>query len=636
MKKRCVCLSALLVLIFSYVQAADIHVSPAGSDANPGTRERPLATPAAALRQARELRRLQHPSVTGGIHIILHGGTYQLYEPVFIRPEDSGTPDSPTFIEAAAGEKPILSGGTRITGWKKLSAAIPGTRPGAHGQLWITELPFQQASADGFRQLWVNNEKAIRARDRNGDSMNRILSWNKTNETCNIPWPAALSSGNREGLEMCIQQWWAIANLRVEKVAVTGDSATLYFYQPESKIQSEHPWPAPWLSRETGNSPFYLSNAIELLDEPGEWYYDARSRKLYYWPKKGENMATAEVVAPQQETLLRIAGTADLAVSHVQISNIAFRHTGWMRPSQKGHVPLQAGMFLLDAYKLRTPGTPAKAGLENQAWIGRQPGAVSLSFAHHISIKNCAFEHLAATGLDIEKGARYDTVAGCLFRDIAGTGIQAGVFSDEAFETHLPYDPADEREICGDLVISDNLVTQVANEDWGCVGISAGYVRNTKIMHNEVCEVPYSGICLGWGWTKAVNVMRNNMVYRNKVHHYAMHVYDVGGIYTLSAMPGTVISENYIDSIYKAPYPHDPNHWFYYYLDEGSSYITIKNNWSPAEKVMRNANGPGNVWENNGPAVSDSVKRNAGLQQPYKHLLKELRPASVRRPVHHQ
>lgn len=594
-----------------------------------------MATPAAALRHARELRRLNDPSIKGGIHIILHGGTYRLYEPVFIRPEDSGTPESPTIIEAAEGEAPVCSGGQPVTNWKKLNSSVSGLPALASKQVWVAELPYHPLSLTGFRQLWINNVKAVRARDVSGDSMTRILNWNRETETCVIPLNKALLTGNTAGLEMCIQQWWAIANLRIQSMEARGDSAILHFLQPESKIQSEHPWPAPWLSKETGNSPYYLSNAIQLLDEPGEWYYDIPTRKLYYWPRQNEQLRTAVAVIPELETLLRIEGTAERPVTDVYIRNIAFEHTGWLRPSQKGHIPLQAGMYLLDAYKLKQPGTPAKAGLENQAWIGRQPAAVELTYAHRIRITGCSFQHLGATGLDLKKGTRYDTIAGCLFRDIAGTGIQAGVFSDEAFETHLAYDPADERELCRDILLANNLVNRVANEDWGCVGISAGYVRDFHITHNEVSEVPYSGICVGWGWTKAVNAMRNNLVYANKVHHYAMHVYDVGGIYTLSAMPGTLITENYIDAIYKAPYPHDPNHWFYYYLDEGSSYITVKNNWSPADKVMRNANGPGITWENNGPGVADSIKINAGIQSTYPNLLKAIKPVQDNRPINH-
>jgi hypothetical protein len=602
------------------VSAADIYVAPNGSDANPGTKDQPFATIATALRKARELRRLHDPSIANGIHIIIRGGVYTLYEPIFIRPEDAGTLSSPTWIEAATGEKPVISGGVRVTGWSLAPKKIEGLPISAQGKVWVADMGMKV----DFRQLWINDQKAIRARDRNGDSMNRILSWNHKTEQCWIPTPTTPSLKNAVGLEMFIHQWWAVATLRIKSFEVHGDSTLLSFHQPESKIQSEHPWPAPWQSKETGNSAFYLTNALQLLDEPGEWYLDKTAHKLYYWPRNGEDLRTATVTAPSLETLVRVEGMIDHPVAHVYFKGLSFNHTGWLRPSQKGHVALQAGMYLLDAYKLKTPGTPDKAGLENQAWIGRQPAAVEVSFANSIHIEACRFEHLAATGLDLKKGTHNSAVIGNLFNDIGGTGIQAGVFSDEAFETHLPYDPSDQREVCSYDHIANNLIINVTNEDWGCVGIGAGYVRNINIEHNEVSEVSYSGICVGWGWTKTVNAMRNNQVYANKVHHYAKHMYDVGGLYTLSAMPGTVITENYIDDIYKAPYAHDPKHWFYYYLDEGSSYITIKNNWSPSEKVMRNSNGPGNTWENNGPQVADSVKRNAGLQVKYQYLLNEI------------
>jgi hypothetical protein len=624
MKRLPQCFFAFFILIALFSSAAEIYVAPNGSDTNPGTKDKPLATLTTALRKARELRRLNDPSISNGIHIILKGGTYQLYEPIFIRPEDAGTSSSPTYIEAAPGEQPVFSGGVNIIGWKKTTIAVAGLPSAAKGKVWVADVPMIGGKLFEFRQLWINNKKAVRAKDMNGENMNRILSWNKTGETCWILTPKTSSLQNAAGMEMFIHQWWAIAILRIKSFEVHGDSTKLSFHQPESKIQSEHPWPAPWISKETGNSAFYLTNAIQFLDEPGEWYLDIANRKLYYWPHDNEDIGTAIVIAPSLETLIRIEGTIDNPVSHVFLKNISFQHTGWLRPSQKGHVALQAGMYLLDAYKLQTPGTLDKSSLENQAWIGRQTAAVEVSFANNIKFEACRFGHLAATGLDLKKGTHHDAIVGCLFHDIGGTGIQAGVFSDEAYETHLPYNPSDEREVCSYDYIANNLITNVTNEDWGCVGISAGYVRNINIEHNEVSEVSYSGICVGWGWTKTINAMRNNRIYANKVHHYAKHMYDVGGMYTLSAMPGTMIYENYIDSIYKAPYAHDPKHWFYYYLDEGSSYITIKNNWSPSEKVMRNANGPGNTWENNGPKVADSVKTNAGLQQQYQYLLKEV------------
>jgi L-rhamnose mutarotase len=148
-------------------------------------------------------------------------------------------------------------------------------------------------------------------------------------------------------------------------------------------------------------------------------------------------------------------------------------------------------------------------------------------------------------------------------------------------------------------------------------------VRRINIEHNEVCNVSYTGISLGWGWTKESNVMKDNRVFANRVNHYAKHLYDVAGIYTLSAQPGTVISNNYIDSIYMAEYAHDSNHWFYLYTDEGSSYITVKNNWCPSMKFLQNANGPGNVWDGNGSAELYSVIERAGLQEKFQYLLTE-------------
>lgn len=617
------------------VKAAEIWVAKTGSDQNLGTKEKPLATVAMALRKARELRRLNDSSIKNGIHIWISGGVYQFDEPLFVRPEDSGTEASPTIIESVPNQHAVFSGGISITSWQKASGTIKGLPKEARGKVWVADAPVIAGQVLNFRQLWVNNEKAIRARDRNVDSMNRILSWNHQTETCWIPKPKTADLTKVEGMEMFIHQWWAIAILRIKSVKAQGDSLQLAFEQPESRIQSEHPWPAPWLSKKTGNSAFYLSNALQFLDQPGEWFLDQKNQKIYYWPRKNEDLKKANVVVPSLETLVKIGGTIDRPVSYVFFKGVSFQHSTWLRPSKQGHVPHQAGMYMLDAYKLKIPGTPDKKGLENQAWIGRPTAAVRIVYAHHTGFENCRFEHLASTGLDYLRGTHDDEINGNLFQDIGGTGIQIGTYSDESVETHLPYNPTDQREICTNEHISNNLVHNVTNEDWGCLGISTGYVKGINIEHNEISEVNYSGINMGWGWTKTINAMSNNRIYANKVHHYAKQMYDVAGIYTLSSQPGSVISNNYIDSIYVAPYAHDPHHWFYLYTDEGSSYFTVKDNWCPAEKFLKNANGPGNTWENNGPQVADSIKNAAGLEPKFRYLLKEKTRTNSNWPINH-
>ena len=624
----------VFVLIVPSFAWSQIYVATNGSDMNEGTKSKPFATVAMAVRKAREIRRLNDPSIKNGIDIIVENGNYRFSETLFIRPEDSGTEESPTIIKAAENAHPVFSGGVEIHGWKKLQSDIVGLPQTSKGKIWVADIPSMEGNFIPFRQLWMNGVKAIRAKAQNGDSMSRILSWDHQLQTCWIPKPKGIDLSSVNDAELFIHQWWAVATLRIKAMKMVGDSIQLSFYQPESRIESEHPWPAPWISKKTGNSAFYLVNAIQFLDEPGEWYADQKAGKIYYYPRSNENMSTASVVAPFLETLVKIEGTIDRPVSNIFFKSISFEHTGWLRPSQQGHVPLQAGMYLLDAYKLKIPGTPDKKGLENQAWIGRPAAAVEVSYANHTGFESCRFQHLASTGLDYKRGTGNDEIKSNLFKDIGGNGILIGTFSDEAFETHLPYNPKDEREICTNEYISNNLITDVSNEDWGTVGIGAGYVKGISIEHNEISNVSYTGISLGWGWTKTLNAMKDNHVFANKITHYAKRMYDVAGIYTLSAQPGTIISNNYIDSIYKAPYAHDPNHWFYLYTDEGSSYITVKNNWCPAEKFLQNANGPGNSWDNNGPGVTDTIKNLAGIEPAYVYLLKE-KTVDSKWPINH-
>lgn len=610
----------LLFSIFS-ASASEIWVSTKGNDANVGTKSSPLASVHIALRKARELRRLDDPSIVGGIHIIVMDGTYLLNAPLFVRPEDSGTALSPTTIEADTNAKPILSGGLEIRNWKQSTTIINGLKKGT---VWVADAPQIAGEIINYRQLWVNGTKAVRAKSTTGNEMDRILSWDKETESCWIPYKNK-SIKFEPGMEMFIVQWWAIANLRIKNIEVKKDSARLSFEQPESHIQSEHPWPAPWISKNNGNSAFFLNNSLSMLNEAGEWYLDRKNAKIYYIPRAGENLATAKVIAPVLENLLQIKGTIDSPVHHFKFRGIAFEYSNWLRPSQQGHVPLQAGMYLLDAYKLKIPGTPNQASLENQAWVGRPRAAVEVNYANNLVFESCRFEHLSSTGLDFNKGTNHNTVQGNLFKDIGGNGISLGVFSDEAFEAHLPLQVKDEREICSNELIADNLITNVANEDWGCVGIAAGFVKNLTVEHNEISDVSYSGISLGWGWTHTENVMRNNVILANKIHHYAKHLHDVAGVYTLSSQPNSRIEENYIDKVYFSPYAHDPFLWLYLYTDEGTQHFTVKNNWIPIQKTLKNNNGPeGNIWQDNNQFVSTTIKENAGISAPYSSLKKEV------------
>ena len=553
------------------------------------------------------------------LKIILRTGVYPLAVPLSLRPEDSGTKTNPTVIAAAPGEQPILSGGVEIGGWEKLTANISGLPETARGKVWVANAPKAGGQFLEFRQLWVNGNKAIRARNPNPENLARLVAWDKTNQVATIPVTALAGITKPARLEMMIDQVWEIAVLRVKSIRIEGTNALVTFKEPESKIEFEHPWP-PVIVKTNYHAPFFLANAIEFLDEPGEWFENLAAGKIYYWPRDAEDMMRANVFAPVLETLVQIEGSPDQPVSNIQFQGITFAHTTWLRPAEQGHVPLQTGMFLLDAKKLSPKGTSYHPGLDNLAWIGRPPAAVLVKNAKNITFKNCTFEHLASAGLDFESGTHDDLVEGCVFRDIGGNGIQLGMFSDTNVETHLPYNPSDEREICAQEKISNNLITDCGNEDWGCVGIGVGYARNVAIEHNEVFKLPYTGISVGWSWTKRTNALRDNFIHANHVHQVATRLGDTAGIYTLSAQPGTVVAENSVHDIRPSPFVPDPQHWFYLYLDEGSSFITVRDNWCPTEKFLKNANGPGNQWSNNGPQVSETIKNAAGLEPAFQNL----------------
>ena len=610
--------TAICILCSHWLLAGEIWISPKGSDFNDGTRQSPKATLTSALRQAREWRRTEDNRIQGGITIYMEGGTYAFHEPVFIRPEDSGTKESPTIIRSVGDEKVILSGGISIKGWKK------------QGKVWVADVPVFNGRPLDFRQLWVNGKKAVRARDvEDFEKMNRICSVDEKNEILYVPAVSIRrlidNKGNLKAkyAEMVLHQMWCVANLRIRSVEVQGDSAAIRFHQPESRIQFEHPWPRPMVTTDGHNSAFYLTNARELQDVPGEWYHDIDARKVYYYLREGEKMQEAEVIVPAVETLVRVEGTLDRPVCHIRFEKITFSYTTWMRPSEKGHVPLQAGMYLTDGYRIdpKMQRDYLNHPLDNQGWLGRPAAAVRVVAARQIDFERCRFEHLGSTGLDYEEAVQGGVVRGCLFRDIAGNGLLVGSFSPAAHETHLPYDPADRREVCTQQQINNCYFTEIGNEDWGCLATAAGYVGDVNIEPNEISEVPYSGISLGWGWTQTVNCMRNNRVHANLIHHYAKHMYDVAGIYTLGSQPKSYVTENCVHSIYKPGYVHDPNHWFYLYTDEGSSFITVRDNWTEGEKYLQNANGPGNVWENNGPKVDSVIRERAGVEAAYKDLL---------------
>ncbi|MBV9442129.1 MAG: hypothetical protein JO217_05490, partial [Acidobacteriaceae bacterium] len=130
--------------------AAQVYVSPNGSDSNPGTRARPVAS----LEHARDLARALNQNSSGDISVYLAGGTYRLTRPLALEPRDSGHNSHSVIWSAVEGETPVISGAVRITGWRLLDAAR---------NLWAAAAP---GTFRNTRQLYVNGIRAHRTSGR--------------------------------------------------------------------------------------------------------------------------------------------------------------------------------------------------------------------------------------------------------------------------------------------------------------------------------------------------------------------------------------------------------------------------------------------------------------------------------------
>ena len=592
-----------------------IWVSTDGNDSNDGTESHPLATPQKALQMVREIRKSDNEISLGEVHIVLKGGTYYLSNTLTLTSEDSGTPESPTIIEAEEGGSVILSGGVVISNWEK-TEHVEGLPEIAQGHVWKADIPQWDKSSVPFRQMWIDKNKMRRASTFDKQSLPRIYSVNKTQGELIVPRPAQTFS-NPGKLEMTIIQDWVTNVMRVDAISTSGEHSIFTFKEPESGIEFKRPWPILRADASSStNHMFYLSNAIELLNHPQEWYCDGEDGVVYYWPRKGETTSSTKAIVPMLETIVNVSGENDKKIEHITFRGITFAHSSWLRPSQSGHVPLQAGQWLYDAY------TDATSRAGNVAWVGRPSSAVCVINAQSVSFESCHFTQTASTALDFVSGAKQILVRGCTFSDIGGTAILAGYFGDENFEAHEPYNPSDTNEVCDGIIIDNNYIAHPATEDWGCLGICIGYASDVTISHNEIYDTPYSAISMGWGWTKDANCMHNNHITGNYIHSFCNQMRDGGAIYTLSCQPNSSITNNRIEDVGNPMF--NPIMWegmahaqFDLYTDEGSDYFTVTNNWCERGEISKNKNGSHNKWGTNNNTVSASIKQAAGLQADY-------------------
>ena len=588
-------------------EQATFYVAPSGSDANPGTEAAPFKTITKAQKAVREI----NGTMTGDIVVYLREGTYQLNSTVNFDERDGGKDGHYVRYKAYKGENPLITGGKPITGWTIHDEA---------NNIWKAE------GVDGlFRQMYVNGKKAIRARfpnlKSNGD--HNFFRLNKVDSAgsaflLNNSDIGETNWKNQNKIEIHLMIAWAESILRLDSIQGRGNVSRYVPQQPERGKLFRRKYPmlgTAFMSDPPKQQVYYLENAYEFIDAPGEWYLDETTGMVYYKAREGENMGTANVVAPNINTLFSILGKdTKTKVGYMEFDGLHFAHSNYLRPSEEGFLDLQAGMFNIEVMEEN-----GRLG-SNKFLLWRPDAGFRVENAHHMKIRNCTFTQMAANGLDMVSGTNDDLVEGNVFYEIGANGIMLGKFSQDSLtEIHIPYNPTDKDEISTRDTLRYNLITNVTNEHQGAVGIGAGYPRYVVIENNEVSYTNYSGISVGYGWTKSETAMTNNKINKNNIHHISRLLCDSGPIYTLSNQgTGSEIKENYL-------HDYGASEWSDYwvlpiYLDEGSSGFTVENNSYKNSPSGVGQNQPGQFTQRNNGGYIESVAAAAGLQGEFKNL----------------
>jgi hypothetical protein len=543
-----------------------------------------------SLAAAQAAVRSLNDAMSDDIVVQLADGTYRLPAPLRLTAEDSGSNGHTVVWQAAPSAHPAISGARAVTGW---------TLADAGRNIWRADV----GAGTDTRQLYVNGAVATRAR----------TAVNRSDFT-------ATSSGLRfsNGALAYLNNLADQSRIQMESVGSFTDRYVSVQSISGNVIAMQQPgWNNNTFGYDTFTSPhragpLYLTNAYEFLDSPGEWYLNRGTGALYYIPAAGQNMSTVSVELPTLQSLVDVGGTYDAPAHDVTFNGITFTGTSWLGPSSnQGYADQQTGAYITgnwnwpDLSACQEGCTQFEATRPN--W-SQMPAAVQISAASRITFSGSQFVNLGQMAIGIGNdanahasgvglGASNITVTGSeIARSTAGGIVVGGVRADA-------HHPGDSRMVNRDITISNNRIHDLGLEHRGNVSVLTTYVTNATLSHNEVYNMPYSGMSVGFGWganepggsTHYANrglynyqpryttatTASNNRVIGNYIHDVMQQTTDGGCIYTLSWNPGALINGNYCLRT---------NGWFGLYFDEGSKYYTATGNVFSAIGTWATAN----------------------------------------------
>ena len=521
----------------------DFFVATSGDDANAGT----LAEPFATIDRARQaVRPLIAAGLKSDVKIWIRQGVYRPNEPLKFGPEDSGDEQHGVTYAAYPGETVVISGGRPIVDWKPTASKI-----------WTAIVPGAQDGQWPFRHLFVNGRRAVRARTPNQDAdephwklAGAQLAADLSRYTLTLPDGLLDNWSNPSDIEVMVAGNWAINRLPVQ--SIDPDAGVVVLAPPHAVGHSAiRPGPGRWCCFE---------NAIELLDQPGEWYLDRQSGVLSYWPLPGEDMTHVEVIAPTLQRIVEVTGTQEQPVRNLHFQGFCFEHTGLALP-EGGYMGIQA--------------CHCTQGKEWTGTWGRVPAAIRWDFVQQSSLEDCTLAHLGGCGVELVAGCHDNLIQGNQVVDVSGNGIMLG-------------GPKSEAEVPKRNRISNNHVYDCGVEYYGAIGIWIGFAQQAVISHNLVHGLPYSGISVGWQWNAEPTSCKENTIEYNHVYDVMNRLCDGGCFYTLGFQPGTVFRGNHLHDARRSRYAQGaPNNGMF--IDQGSKGYLFEQNviYNTAAELVR-------------------------------------------------
>lgn len=597
---------------------ATFYVDPVnGLDTNNGTS---TTTAFKTIEKARDVVRTINATMTGDIIVYLRGGTYLPTSTIQFTDADSGKNGFNVIYSAYNNEKPVISGGKPITGWTLYDAGKNIYRASAGGNIET-------------RQLYVNGTRATRARSAGGTSSLTFVKASGYTATGSVTAGIVTPMhnwGNQSDIEFVYKIVWTTPRAAVSSITNDGTTTTINMDTTGWGYVTSKGGTSVGDSANNANGVvWYVENAYELLDAEGEWYLDRSTDYIYYKPRANEDISSSEIIAPVLEELVRVQGAdLDHKASNIQFYGITFAHATWLRPNTYGQSDAQNNVI-------------RESGVEQI--IG---AAVNLKYANAVKFERNVFEHLGSNGLNMYAGSQNNLVVGSRFTDISGGGIQIGDYLNYKNSLSENYAAtSDTRNILLNNDVTNSYFANIGKEFMSATAIAASFPQDTDITHNEIVEVPYSGIHIGWGWTAQSTIIKNIHIENNYIHGVNMVLDDGGGIYTNGATIGDATTKagyfnnNYIANVNNV-------HGYAMYNDEGSSWYEWNNNvingaaqyaftWRSHDNTYNNtytnvsgytlsSTGVNNTINNttlvtggNWPAAALAIMNNAGLESAY-------------------